>query len=504
MRSRTHKEHFYIKKSEPRNDSKVLETFVIGFGLLVLFNGKIIWEGAKRWSVNTTLWMAVIYAPLAWICYMRVWHLYFLLWLGIPRRVLENIYAKGGWENTFVIFLFLAAAHLWVTGLGPYIRRRRTENQLKAVLLKNAVGLGPTVVRMYQENSYREVVTVRAAGIGAERIKASHSAIEAALGREIEMVRTCSNPRFVDLVLVRRDLPEEIHYGDLCHTPARDTFLVGESKNGLKIARIADLPHLLIAGTTGGGKSIFFKQALLALLEGTPNLQMYLIDLKGGIEMKPFSALPNARMAKTADEAVAVLSAVKSEMERRFAFLEKNGLEKIKPGRDPFDRIVVGIDEASVLYTASRKDEDYELVGDARALTEHIAKLSRAAAIHLILATQKVTKETVDTRIQENVSGRMCFKLNTIEGSVRMLGHGKAADLSAIPGRGIWQLGNEEVTVQVPFLTKSALSDRLEKVRALHMSGERKMKQPMLLTEAKPAPFWLGNSEEVMPETLAD
>ncbi|WP_207748713.1 hypothetical protein, partial [Clostridioides difficile] len=73
--------------------------------------------------------------------------------------------------------------------------------------------------------------------------------------------------------------------------------------------------------------------------------------------------------------------------------------------------------------------DDYELVQEARFLTEHIAKLSRAAAIHLILATQKVTKETVDTRIQENVSGRMCFKLNTTEGSVRMLGHGKAADL---------------------------------------------------------------------------
>lgn len=403
-----------------------------------------------------------------------------------------------------MLFLLLAALHLWATGFVPYIRRRRMENQLKSVLLKNAMGMSPTVVRVYQENAYRDVVTVRSPGIGVDKIRANQAAIESAFGREIEMIRTHSNPRFVDLVLVRQDLPEEIPYQELEEKPARDSFFIGMTKDGLRQVKLSDLPHLLIAGTTGGGKSVFFKQALLGLLENTVQLQLYLIDLKGGIEMKPFSALRNVKVAKTAEDAVAILTTVKKEMEKRFSYLEERGLEKIKPGRHPFDRIVVGIDEASVLYTAAKDDDDYELVQEARFLTEHIAKLSRAAAIHLILATQKVTKETVDTRIQENVSGRMCFKLNTTEGSVRMLGHGKAADLPSVPGRGIWQLGNEEVVVQVPFLDKAALEERIEALNAEYTIGEGMMRQPMLMREVKAAPFWLEGSKEVTSEADAD
>lgn len=360
-----------------------------------------------------------------------------------------------------------------------------------SVTLKNALGCSPSVVRLYQENIYRNVVTLRVPGLGAERVQANKSAIEAALGKEIEVIRTCANPRFVDIVLVRKDLPCRTIYGEPMHQQRPGVFLVGQSKDGIKTAKITELPHLLIAGTTGGGKSVFFKQALLALLESTPALQMYLIDLKGGIEMKPFASLPNVRMAKTAEDAVAILSAVKDEMNARFAYLEKGGKEKIDPEHSPFDRIIVGIDEASVLYTASRNDEDYDLVLEARKLTEHIAKLSRAAAIHLILATQKVTKETIDTRIQENISARMCFKLNTIEGSVRMLGHGQAAHLPAIPGRGIWQLGNEEMIVQVPYIDRASLLERLSTVATLLLSGMLKSKQPMLLEDVKVTPFWL-------------
>ena len=238
--------------------------------------------------------------------------------------------------------------------------------------------------------------------------------------------------------------------------------IVGVSDYGLRVQSIKDLPHALIAGSTGGGKSVFLKQMLLGLLKSTPKLQMYLIDLKGGLELVDFDPLSNVRIVKTEKEAVLLLKKVNQEMKDRFAFLEKNRLKTINPERDKKDRIVVAIDESSVLYTKSSGDEmQSKLVSEARFLTDEIAKLSRAAGIHLILATQKVSKETVDTKVQENMSGKVCFRMNTIQGSVAILGSKLAHELPQHPGRGIWNLGNEMMEIQAPYLSEKELEDEV-------------------------------------------
>lgn len=110
------------------------------------------------------------------------------------------------------------------------------------------------------------------------------------------------------------------------------------------------------------------------------------------------------------------------------------------------------VDEAGELYAEKSKfDDDFDQAMEAQKITNAIAKLGRAAAIHLILATQKVQKETISTAIQENISARMCFKMNTLHGSLQVLGSKDALELPSIPGRGIWQHGTEQFTVQVPF-----------------------------------------------------
>lgn len=128
--------------------------------------------------------------------------------------------------------------------------------------------------------------------------------------------------------------------------------------------------------------------------------------------------------------AVQILNAVKAEMDRRFKFLEAKGLKAIDPAQGKFDRIVVAVDEAGELYAdKSKHEDDYELTIEAQSLTNSIARLGRAAAIHLILATQKVSKESINTVIQENLSARMCFKMNTLQGSLQVLGSKDAMDL---------------------------------------------------------------------------
>ena len=261
-------------------------------------------------------------------------------------------------------------------------------------------------------------------------------------------------------------------YNDLKDTEVlKESFIVGRSTTGTISQKINTLPHLLIAGTTGGGKSQFFKQALLGLLQTSDALQMYLIDLKGGIEMRPFGKLSNVKICSSISEAVTVLNLIKNEMENRFELLKKKNRKEIIPKKDKRPRIIIGIDEASILYAQkSKEDESYKASLKARQITDEIAKMGRAASIHLILATQKITTRTVDTSIQENITGKMCFRMNTLPGSLLVLGNKAACTLPDIPGRGIWSVGNKQIEIQAPFLSDEELEAELE----FHSSKQEK------------------------------
>jgi len=194
-----------------------------------------------------------------------------------------------------------------------------------------------------------------------------------------------------------------------------------------------------------------------------------------GVEVKEFSELSNVEVAKNEIEAVNILSDLKDEMNRRFLYLEKTGHKYIEPKRDKMDLIVVGIDEASVLYGKEKGDSSKKkIMLKARELTDDLSKLARAAGIHLIFATQKVTKETIDTKVQENIGGRMCFKMNSIPGSVTVLGNQKAHNLPDIKGRAIWTTGNKFIEVQAPFISENDIKEEIELINVLRLSGKHK------------------------------
>ena len=237
----------------------------------------------------------------------------------------------------------------------------------------------------------------------------------------------------------------------------------------------------MIGGTTGGGKSNFFKTTLLGLLKSSPHLQMYLIDLKRGVEVKEFADLPNVQVAKNETDAVKILSVLKEEMDRRYEYLEREGYKNIDPVRDKKDLIVLGTDEASVLFgqvKSNRKKK--ELMLQARDLTDELAKLARASGIHLILATQKPIKESIDTKTLENLPARMSFKMSTHAGSNSMLGNAKAYALPDIKGRGIWKDGNKFLEVQTPFVSDEELEQEISEIKGRYQDDKFKNFSPML------------------------
>ena len=447
---------------------------------------QISWEGVKRFPMrNLYFWAASILAVfLVYKFTVGGDHINFL-YRQFPNKFMAK-FLKALWRTfphwvhfsgVLFPFYFIPA---FMLGLKPYRERKRLQQAINRLNFKNGMGLNPKLSKVKMLDAHRTELTLYCPGIGGDQFEEKRDALTSSLGKRIEAIVKNYEQNGVKIILTTKRMSTHVPFENVCYKLKHDgEFLIGETESGAKVQSIKDLPHVLIAGSTGGGKSVFLKQMLLGILKSTPKLQMYLIDLKGGLELIDFKPLSNVRIVKTEKDAVTLLRKIVAEMKSRFEYLEKNKLKSIVCDRDKKDRIVIAIDESSVLYTKSSSDDVLsKLVTEARSLTDEIAKLSRAAGIHLILATQKVSKETVDTKVQENIAGKVCFKMNTLQGSVAVLGNKDAYELPNIPGRGIWSLGSHQVEIQTPMLTDKELDQEISSLQ--ESIDEENNYQPMI------------------------
>ncbi len=353
--------------------------------------------------------------------------------------------------------------------------------------LTNGLGDTPKLVYLKRLDKFRMQYDFDANGVGINEFEDKKNRIESMFNMEVESIITGKHPGRVLVTFNKRSMPASVAYQSISEEkilPA-DSFYVGQSSEGVVTQKIADLPHMLVAGTTGSGKSVFFKQCLLGLLESTKHLQLYIIDLKGGLEAIDFKDAPNVKIVKKVQDAVDVLKLVEKEMMNRFTYLEQNNHKEIEPSRDKKDRIIVAVDEASVLYkNRSRYDDDFKLGLEARKLADSISKLSRAAAIHLILATQKLDKEVIPTSVSENITGRMAFRSTSLQGSLVVLGNKDSTELPQIAGRGIWSVGNKKVIVQAPYIKDVEIKEVCNRIKNEFKANERFLYEPLISSVA--------------------
>ena len=449
------------------------------------------WKGIQNrstWSRNKVIFWFSYLVWLALVVFGPRWNLSVLLKvLGAPI----GIGRFGAWIGFYIprslqlVFFSLCPFSLWL-GFQGFQDWRRTVKYQKALShlgLKTPTGLEPKVVGVVELENKQRRVQIQAVGIDVKSFHEKKGAMESSFNAIVQEVRVSPLSRQkVEILISEKELPTLVRFDDCVDRLIRPyTFMVGEAMDGFVVSDLCEIHHMLIAGATGGGKSVFFKQALVGLLKSSKHIQLYLLDLKRGVDVKPFEVLENVAIAKDEASAIATLQAVASEMERRFQFLEKNRFTEIQPERDNLDRIVVAIDEASVLFTVekSSKETKDRAIG-ARELTDKIAKLGRAAGIHLVLATQKVVKETIDTRVQTNINAKMCFRVNTVASSMTVLGNKKAAELPHVKGRGIWSVGSQDIVVQVPRLDNEEVIEEIGSLTAKFNGKDSPLKQPML------------------------
>jgi len=228
--------------------------------------------------------------------------------------------------------------------------------------------------------------------------------------------------------------------------------LLGEDTFGKpQYLDLVQMPHLLIAGQTGSGKSVFINSCLSALLclKSPDELRLVMVDPKQ-VEFSAYKNIPHLKdtsIAHEPEEARNLLDLVIDEMEERFALLNKWGAKNIKEYKEksgsklPF--MILVMDEFAELVTmgspAERKDVETK-VG-------RLAQKARAVGIHLILATQYPTRECVTSRIKANMPTRISFSVASQVNSRVILDEGGAEDL----------LGNGDMLISSPLLRGQTL-----------------------------------------------
>ena len=182
----------------------------------------------------------------------------------------------------------------------------------------------------------------------------------------------------------------------------------------VQMCDIAAMPHLLIAGTTGSGKSVCINSILLSLIYKTSpeDLRLILIDPKQ-IEFAPYEHVPHLYMPIVTDmqRAAGALACAVQEMERRFSLLKDVGVRDIAsynevtandPDREHLPRILIVIDEFADLKMSCANN-------DPENFTCRLAQKARAAGIHLIIGTQRPSVDVITGKLKTNVASRIAF-----------------------------------------------------------------------------------------------
>jgi S-DNA-T family DNA segregation ATPase FtsK/SpoIIIE len=240
----------------------------------------------------------------------------------------------------------------------------------------------------------------------------------------------------------------------LANKPA---FPVGKDVAGqshwLNLADPSDC-HLLVAGTTGSGKSEFLRAVLgsLAARLGPEQIQFLLIDPKRVTfnfrSSSPFLRFP---IAHDLDEALPIIEKCMVEMDRRYKLLESRKLSDVSElTADLMPRIVIVIDEFAGFL------EDKESKKTVTALLKRLGAMARAAGIHLIVSTQRPDKDVVTPLLRENLPGRISLRVSSKAGSDLILG---VPDAEHLLGRGdlFWKRGGELLRLQSPFIPQAEL-----------------------------------------------
>ena len=252
-------------------------------------------------------------------------------------------------------------------------------------------------------------------------------------------------------------LSEILSNNDFTKKDIRLPIALGKNISGIPlVGDLASMPHLLIAGTTGSGKSVCINTIILSLLyRHTPDkCKFILIDPKM-LELSTYEGIPHllCPVITEAKKAASVLGWVVKEMENRYRLMTKEGVRNIDGYNAkhtlPMPYIVVVVDEMSDLMLVAVKEiENY---------IQKLSQMARAAGIHIIMATQRPSVDVITGTIKANFPTRISFQVTSKIDSRTILGEQGAEQLLGKGDMLYMSSANRIVRIHAPFVSENEI-----------------------------------------------
>ncbi len=321
----------------------------------------------------------------------------------------------------------------------PDGREEMTLNKERLEATLGSFGVNSSISNIIRGPSVTRYELELEPGVKLSKITTLSDDIALALGASGVRVAAIPNKVATVGIEVPNQVVSTVYLRDIIESPefqnasSRLTFAIGKNISGdCIVGDIAKLPHLLVAGTTGSGKSICLNSLILSILyKARPDeVKFILVDPKM-VEFKPYNGIPHllVPVVTEAKKASGALQWAVYEMMKRYRMFSDTGARDISgyneyvqesEEAEPLPQIVVVIDELADLMLVAAKEVEESIC--------RVAQMGRAAGVHLVIATQSPRADVITGLMKANIPSRIAFKVSSALESRIILDAGGAAD----------------------------------------------------------------------------
>ena len=357
--------------------------------------------------------------------------------LGAAINLLIPLYAVSG---------LLALLVLMGT---PWGGRAAKEGLQKAGLVNHA-GEAPVLIAKQQDTDSPQLTIWEfdPCGIPLGEWEDKRARVETALNITIAKMAWGEGRKIIRVYAVpaESDFPALLRWTDEYLSLDNFVLVLGESLTGSVTVNLAHIPHILLGGSTGSGKSVLLKLLLMQSLR--KGAEVYIADFKGGVDF-PKVWHTKCRMCFTEDDLLYTLNQLVAVLESRKRQLAEIGCPNLDAYNEAtgenLPRLIFACDEvAEVLDRTGRSKEDKERLGQIENKLSTIARLGRAFGLHLILSTQRPDAAILPGQIKNNLDFRVCGRADNVLSQI-ILDNTSAAEQMPKDARGRFITGDGTV-----------------------------------------------------------
>lgn len=344
------------------------------------------------------------------------WKYRYLIWK--PEGLFMNL--KMFIISALILVIISSVTFVTIFLIGMPFGASSISNNLHRIGFVNSVGEAPLLLSKSTDKNNSKIITLefKTFGIPLSEWADNQDRIESALNIHIDEIYEGKNCRSVIVKCVDGEnrLSDFIEWSENMLSKECFEIVLGEGYSGRVSVNISKIPHMLIGGSTGSGKSVLLKLVLMQCVK--KDAKVYIADFKGGVDFPP---IWHTKCSLLTDEKnlYKVLVSITDELQSRKQILRTAGVANIheynRNAEKKLYRIVFACDEiAEVLDKTGLSKQQKDEILKIESELSIIARQGRAFGIHLVLATQRPDAAILNGQIRNNIDTRICGRADNV------------------------------------------------------------------------------------------